>query len=68
MLERRQGTPGWADDPVCRQDGRRWRGCRCRRVLPLPGGHQMAGGESGAGQEYLCNNKRRSLGFRGVTV
>ena len=35
---------------------------------PPPEGHQTAGGEGGAGQEYLCNNKQRSIGFIGFTV
>ena len=50
MLERRQVTPGWADDPMQRQDGRRWRGFQGRRRLTPREGHLMAGGEGGAGQ------------------
>ena len=43
--------PRWADDPVRIHDGRWWRGCRGRRGLPPPEGHQTARRESGAGQE-----------------
>ena len=35
---------------------------------PPPEGHWTTGVEGGAGQEYLCNNKRWRLGFGGVTV
>ena len=36
MLGLRQVTIRWADDPVQRRDGRRWRGCQGRRGLPPP--------------------------------
>ena len=58
----------WVDDPVRRQYGRRWRGCRGMRGFPTPEGHQTTGGEGGAGQEQLCKNKRRSLSFGGVNT
>ena len=45
-------TPGWADDPVRRQDGRRRLGT----------GHRMVGGEGGAVSIIARKNKQRSLG------
>ena len=36
MLEQRQVTPGWADDPVRRHAGLRRRECRGRRGHPPP--------------------------------
>ena len=34
MLGQRQVTPKWADDPVRRHGGRRWRGCWGRGGFP----------------------------------
>ena len=51
MMGRRQVTPGWADDPVRRQDGHRWRGCRGMRGMPPLEEHQTEGGEGSAVQE-----------------
>ena len=42
MQVRIQVTPRWADDPVRRQNGRQWRGCRGRRGLSPHGGHRVA--------------------------
>ena len=61
-------TLGWADDTGRRQYGRQWRGCWGRRGMPPLEGYRAAGGEGGAGQEYLCNNNQQSLGFGDVTV
>ena len=47
MLGQRQVTPGWADDPVQIQDGRRWREFRVSRGLPPPEEHRTAVGEAG---------------------
>ena len=35
---------------------------------PLLEGYWVKGGEGRAGHECICNNERRSLGFRWVTV
>ena len=50
MLGQRQGMPRWADDPVRRHNGHRWRGCQGRKRLPPPEGNWEVGREGGAGQ------------------
>ena len=47
MLVQRQMTPGWVGDPVWRQDGYWWRGCRVRMGLTPPEVHSTAGVEVG---------------------
>ena len=50
ILGKRQVTLIWADDPVRRHRRRGWGGCRGRRGMPPPDGHQAAGKEGGAGE------------------
>ena len=50
MTVQRKVTPRWADDPMWRHDGPRWRGFWGRRVIPPPEGHQEVERKGGAGQ------------------
>ena len=68
MLGKIQVTPGRANYTARRKDIHQCRECQGRRGLTPPEGHQTAEREIEAGQENICNNERRILGFGGMNV